>query len=105
MFMLRSLEESCTGAVVNEFGAIIRKDWSYTDKVTCVDGAFYPSFPFDLRNSVRDGTDLPMTSVRVLRRIERFTFGGIFDIEQSGCSPDSVSPLQAALFVFWCEVR
>jgi hypothetical protein len=105
MLILRSLKESCTGAVVDEVGAIIRRDWPYTDKVTCVDGALHPSFPFDLRNSVRDGTDLPITPVRVLRRIEWFTFDGIFDVEQSGCSPDSASPLQAASFMLWCEVR
>jgi hypothetical protein len=105
MFMLRSLKESRTDAVVNEVGAIIRRDWPYTDKVTYIDGALHSSFPFDLRNSVRDGTDLPMTPVRMLRRIERFTFDGICDVEQSGCSPDSVSPLQTASFMFWCEVR
>ena len=105
MFILRSLKESRTGPVVNEVGAFIRRDWPYTDKVTCIYGALHSPFPFDRHNSVRDGTDLPITPVRVHRRIERFIFDGIWDVEQSGCSPDSVSPLQAVSFMLWCEVR
>jgi len=105
MYILRCLKESCTSAAVNEFGAIIRRDWPYTDKVTCIGGALHSSFPFDLRNSVRDGHDLPITPVRMLRRIERFTFDWICDVEKSGCSSDLVSPLQTASFMLWCEVR